>query len=207
MADPNAQLQSLVDRLGNNGTGYLDRIDCMNGEMAKKKDTNAPGYFATAPDVTVGQACRGLLELSADATARGRTGSADLTAPYRELVDLGGTNPTPQRNQAAQRLVNVFVNAAGDSDAAVSPVVSRSMDGKNYRIQSGAAMDASFTNAVLQVKSIGVPPRLYPQATEAQINEAVEACVRGRASVGACRDVGQDLAARYFASRPRSALR
>ena len=210
MTNANAQLQNLVNGLGSSPTVYLDRIFCMNGEMAQIKDNNTPGYFNNrAPNATVGQLCRGLMEFSADATARGTTPDRDLLAPYRyEATRIVHDNDANSRAQkAAQRLLNVFVNAGHDSDAARSNVVFRSMDGRNYRIHSGSVMDAAFTNAVLQVSSLGIPPRLYPQATEAQVNEAVEACVRGRAPVAACRDVGQELAARHLAKRAQSAIR
>ena len=69
----------------------------------------------------------------------------------------------------------------------------------------GAVMDAEFTNAVLGVRAgrWQIPTRLSPNATEEQINNAVELCVRARATIGQCGAVGQEVAAIYL-SRPRS---
>ncbi len=211
MADPNAQLQRLVDGLANNGTGYLDRIDCMNGEMAKKKDTNAPGYFANAPDVTVGQACRGLLELTADNTANGRAGGGDLLAPYRHRVNSSGNSREPEENAPAQRLVNGYVNGSRNPANANSTGLPIRLDGqgKTYQLTPGAALDAEFTSTVLGVRAgrRQIPDRLFPQATEAQINDAVDACVRGRATLNQCGSVGQEVATIYLRRQGVQAFR
>ncbi len=213
MADPKAQLQSLINGLGNGGSAYLDRIDCMNGEMAKKKDTNAPGYFANAPDVTVGQACRALLEHNADATANGRTGSADLPAPYRYMVTGlvfdDGANSASQR--AAQGLVNGYVNGSRNPDNANKRGVLVRLDGqgRTYPLTPGAALDARFTQVVLGVRngSITTVPNRISTWSEAEVDNAVETCVRGNATLRQCSAVGQEVAAIYLARQGRQAQR
>lgn len=212
MADPNAQLQRLVDGLANSGTGYLDRIDCMNGEMAKKKDTNAPGYFANAPDVTVGQACRGLLELTADNTANGRAGGGDLPAPYRYMVTGlvfdDGANSASQR--AAQGLVNGYVNGSRNPDNANTRGVLVRLDGqgRTYPLTPGAALDASFTQVVLEVQARNrTAPNRISSWNEEQVNSAVEGCVRARSTLRQCSAVGQEVAAIYLQRRGGLATR
>jgi hypothetical protein len=201
MADPKAQLQSLVDGLGNGGTAYLSRIACMNGEMARRRDNNAPGFFDSGSNITVGQACRALIEFSADASARGNNTPAELLAPFRELVDFSSTNPNPQRNQAAQALVNGLVNAGRDERYGNLRQISiRMEDGKTYPLTSGTALDAEFTYTVSGVREgrFPIPNRLYPNATNADITAAVEACTRGRSTIGQCGAAGQELAVLYL---------
>ncbi|MFN8994175.1 MAG: hypothetical protein ACK5X3_11020 [Pseudomonadota bacterium] len=211
MADPKAQLQRLINSIGNGGGAYLSRIACMNGRMAERKDKNAPGFFDDAPDVTVGQACRALMEFSADATARGDNTPAELLAPFRELVDFSSTNPNPQRNQAAQRLVNGYVNGSRNPANANSTGLPIQLDGqgKTYQLTPGAALDAEFTSTVLGVRAgrRQIPNRLFPQATEAQINDAVDACARGRATLNQCGSVGQEVAAIYLRRQGNQAAR
>ncbi|MCA3350652.1 MAG: hypothetical protein INF97_08675 [Roseomonas sp.] len=203
---PQEQLQSLVNALGNGGTAYLSRIACMNGEMAQRRDTKTGGYFDSRPDVTVGQACRGLMEFSADATARGDNTPAELLAPYRELVDFSSTNPNPQRNQAAQALVNGFVNGSRDPENANTRGVLARLDGqgKTFSLTPGAALDARFTQVVLGVRdgSVTTVPNRISTWSEEQVNIAVETCVRGNATLRQCTAIGQEVAAIYL-SRPR----
>ncbi len=211
MADPNAQLQSLINSLGNSGVVYQDRLFCMDGGMARLRDTNARGYFADRPDVTVGQVCRGLLELTADNTANGRAGGGDLLAPYRQRVNFSGNSREPEENAPAQRLVNGYVNGSRNPANANSTGLPIQLDGqgKTYQLTPGAALDAEFTSAVLGVRAgrRQIPDRLFPQATEAQINNAVELCVRGRGTLDQCSSVGQELAAIYFRQPGRQVTR
>lgn len=204
MADPNEQLRSLIDGLGNGGTAYLSRIACMNGEMARRRDNNAPGYFdGVSADVTVGQVCRGLMEFSADATARGRNATTNLLAPYRELYDRGGPDPLPQANQPAQALVNGFV----DGSRRVYPnsyglSVQLDGQGKAYELRPGAATDSSFTKTVSEylAGARGVPNRITSW-DEARVNSAVETCVRGRDTLQRCDAVGFEAAVIYIQRR------
>ena len=211
MADPKAQLQSLVNSFGNGGTTFLSRIACMNGRMAERKDKNTPGFFDDAPDVTVGQACRALMEYSADASARSARDDRDLLAPFRQQVNYGGVNATPERDQAAQRLVNGLVNVSRNPAYANSTGTPIQLDGqgKVYQLTPGAALDAEFTSAVLGVRAgrRQIPDRLFPQATEAQINDAVDACARGRATLNQCGSVGQEVAAIYLRRQGNQAAR
>ena len=202
---PQEQLRSLVDGLGNGGIAYLNRIACMEGTIVPRKENNV-GFFAGSPDITVGQACRGLMEFSADATARGNNTPAELLAPYRELVDFSSTNPNPQRNQAAQALVNGFVNGSRDPENANTRGVLARLDGqgKTFSLTPGAALDARFTQVVLGVRdgSVTTVPNRISTWSEEQVNIAVETCVRGNATLRQCTAIGQEVAAIYL-SRPR----
>lgn len=203
---PDAQLQSLVDGLGNGGIAYRHRIACMDGTIVPRKENNV-GHFAGSPDITIGQACRALMEFSADATARGDNTPAELLAPFRELVDFSSTNPNPQRNQAAQRLVNGYVNGSRDPQNANTRGVLVRLDGENktYPLTPGTALDARFSQVVLGVRngSITTVPNRISTWSEAEVDNAVETCVRGNATLRQCTAIGQEVAAIYLA-RPRT---
>ncbi|MFN7610498.1 MAG: hypothetical protein ACK5QX_06105 [bacterium] len=199
---PQEQLRRLIDNLGNAGGAHLDRIDCMNGAMVRRRENNV-GNFAISPDVTVGQDCRGLMEFSADATASGRTGGRDLLAPYRELVDFAGLERTPQANQPAQALVNGLVNVSRNPAYANSTGTPIQLDGqgKVYQATPGAALDATFAQAVSETRAGRPAPNRITSWNDAQINNAVEACVRGRDTLIRCSAVGQEVAAIHLQRR------
>lgn len=200
---PDAQLQSLVDGLGNGGIAYRHRIACMDGTIVPRKENNV-GHFAGSPDITVGQACRALMEFSADASARGNNTPAELLAPYRDLRSFDSLNPTPQTNQAAQALVNGLVNAGRDERYGNLRQISiRMEDGKTYPLTPGIALDAEFAYIVSGVREgrFPIPNRLYPNATNADITAAVEACTRGRSTIGQCGAAGQELAVLYLSGQ------
>ncbi|MCA3423008.1 MAG: hypothetical protein INF81_08665 [Roseomonas sp.] len=202
---PQEQLQAMVNRLSNGGDSFISRIDCMNGRMASLRDNNTPGYFDQAPQATVGQFCRGVLEAAAGATARGKTGGVDLLAPFRDLRSVDGMNPTPQTNQAALALVNGLVNVSRNPAYANSTGTPMQLDGqgKVYQASPGAALDATFAQAVSETRAGRPAPNRITSWNDAQINNAVEACVRGRDTLIRCSAVGQEVAAIYL-SRPRS---
>jgi len=205
---PQEQLRSLINGLGNGGLAYSNRIACMEGTIVQSKENNV-GHFDGAPDVTVGQACRGLMEFSADATARGDTGSRDLLAPYRNMAtSLTFDDGANSRSQiAAQALVNGFVNGSRDPDNANTRGVLARLDGqgKTFSLTPGAALDARFTQVVLGVRdgSVTTVPNRISTWSEEQVNIAVETCVRGNATLRQCTAIGQEVAAIYL-SRPRS---
>ena len=201
---PEAQLQSLVDGLGNGGTAYLSRIACMNGEMARRRDNNAPGFFDSGSNITVGQACRALMEFSADASARGNNTPAELLAPFRELVDFSSTNPNPQRNQAALALVNGLVNVSRNPAYANSTGTPMQLDGqgKIHQATPGWVMDARYSQIVSAVLAgERAAPNRISSWNETQVNNAVELCNRNRATLEQCSAIGQEVAAIYLQRR------
>jgi hypothetical protein len=121
-------------------------------------------------------------------------------------VDFSSTNPTPQRNQAAQALVNGFVNGSRDPENANTRGVLARLDGqgKTFSLTPGAALDARFTQVVLGVRdgSVTTVPNRISTWSEEQVNIAVETCVRGNATLRQCTAIGQEVAAIYL-SRPR----
>ena len=192
-------------------SGYLNnfRVHCMDGLMAREKDTNpeaAINLGGGGIGANVGPVCRGLMEFSANVHRNParveQVPHQDLLAPYRAIAADKGFSPS---NGNARQVVNLAVNASSDpANANLTRITTPTTRNTTVVVNSGVVLDANFTHAILEwiENPANRPARQYPQLSSADISRAAEACNRNTATFSQCRAIGREIAAIYTANPP-----